>query len=74
MSEVPSVAEVVVYDSAGAELQRFSLATAAGIAQNLVRANVTGGRATVTFLSGEGSAYASLVDNRTGDATFIEGR
>lgn len=74
VSEHGAVAQVVVYDSAGTEKERFTLATGGGIAQDAVRTRVVGGRAVVHFTQGEGSAYASLVDNGTRDATFIEGR
>lgn len=67
-------AMVVVYDSSGVEAERMLLATAGGVAQGPVRAAVTGGRAVVHFLQGRGRAYASLVDNGTGDATFVEGQ
>jgi subtilisin-like proprotein convertase family protein len=69
-----ALAEVVIYDSSGAEAERLLLATEGGVAQGPVRAAVTGGRAVVRFLKGRGRAYASLVDNGTGDATFIEGQ
>jgi len=35
---------------------------------------VSGGSATVRFVSGHGRAYASLVDDRTKDATYVEGQ
>lgn len=69
-----ATAEVVVRDAAGTEVQRAILATADGIAQVAVLPRVAGGSATVRFLSGTGHAYASLVDNRTGDATYVPAR
>jgi subtilisin-like proprotein convertase family protein len=69
-----ATAEVIVYDASGAEVQRALLETFDGIAQTAVPPRVSGGRATVRFLSGSGHAYASLVDNRTGDATYVPAR
>ena len=74
-----TTAEVVVFDAAGAEVQREVLRTSEGVAQMAVAPRVTGGRAVVRFLDnglelGRGHAYASLVDNRTGDATYVRGR
>jgi hypothetical protein len=68
----PAAAEVVVYDAAGAEVERHHLATAGGFVQVPVAAAVEGGRAVFRF-SGPGRAYASLIDRRSGDATFIRG-
>ncbi|HEX2061364.1 MAG TPA: proprotein convertase P-domain-containing protein, partial [Thermoanaerobaculia bacterium] len=64
-------AEVFVYDAAGTEVMRTTLATTGGVAQMPVVANVVSGRAIVRFTEGSGQAYASLVDGRTGDATFV---
>ena len=73
-SERPAIAEAIIYDSAGSEVERQVLATAGGIAQGPVKAVLTAGRAVVRFLSGTGRAYASLIDTRSGDATFIGGQ
>jgi subtilisin-like proprotein convertase family protein len=73
-SDDGALAEVVVHDAAGVEVQRELLATFNGIAQLAVRTPVVSGRAVVRFLSGRGQAYASLVDNRTGDATYVPAR
>lgn len=71
-------AEVIVYDAAGTEVQRETLQTVNGIAQMPVLPRITGGRALVVFLDGldlgPGYAYASLVDSRTGDATYVQGQ
>jgi subtilisin-like proprotein convertase family protein len=67
-------AEVVIRDAAGREVQRTILQTANGVAQVSVLPRVASGSATVRFLTGGGHAYASLVDNRTGDATYVQGR
>jgi hypothetical protein len=73
-----AAAEVVVYDVAGIEVQREILHTVNGVAQMPVLPRIAGGRALVRFLDGldlgPGHAYASLVDDRTGDATYIEGQ
>jgi subtilisin-like proprotein convertase family protein len=67
----PALALVLVYDAAGSEVARQALSTDGGFAQFTVPVAVTSGRAVVRFLGGDGHAYASLVDNRTGDATFV---
>jgi hypothetical protein len=73
-----ATAEVIVYDAAGSEVQREVLSTVLGVAQMPVLPRITGGRAVVRFLGGPAVypryAYASLIDNRTGDATFIAGQ
>jgi subtilisin-like proprotein convertase family protein len=74
VADAPAEAEVVVFDAAGREIARQSLVTEGGVAQLSVRAPVSSGRAVVRFVSGSGCAYASLVDNRTGDATYVQGR
>ncbi|MBV8517220.1 MAG: proprotein convertase P-domain-containing protein [Acidobacteria bacterium] len=73
VSSHAATAEVIVYDAAGAEVERHELATAGGIAQTPVVARVANGRAVVRFTSGSGAAYASLIDTRSGDATFFAG-
>ena len=67
-------AEVVVYDAGGLVVQRSLLGPSGGVSQLAVTAPVTHGRAVVRVLAGRGRAYASLVDNRTGDATYIAGQ
>ncbi|MDQ3281975.1 MAG: proprotein convertase P-domain-containing protein [Acidobacteriota bacterium] len=74
VSDANAIAEVIVYDAAGAEVTRTILATSGGVAQTAVLSRVINGRAVVRFLEGNGRAYASLVDNRTGDATFVAGQ
>ena len=68
----PATAEVTIYDSAGAVVDRRMLETPLGIAQMAVTQRVVNGRALVRFLSGRGSAYASMIDNVTGDAAYIQ--
>lgn len=63
------LAEVTVHDAEGAEVERFTITT-----QRAVQAPVANGRAVVRFLSGTGRAYASVIDTRTGDATFFPGQ
>lgn len=70
----PAVAEVVVFDASGAQLERQTLSTSGGIAQTRVNVPVTNGRAEVRFVAGGGQAWASLIDNGTGDATFVAGQ
>jgi subtilisin-like proprotein convertase family protein len=70
----PAVAEVIIFDSAGHELDRRTLDTPRGIAQMAVTQRVVNGRALVRFLSGTGRAYASMIDNVTGDAATILGQ
>ena len=73
-----ATAEVVVYDAAGAEVQRELLRTLNSVAQMPVIPGIASGRAVVRFLDGldfgPGHAYASLIDNRTGDATYVAGQ
>ena len=71
VSEEAAVAELIVYDAAGHEVQRTTLATPGGVAQTVVSTPVVNGRALARFLFGHGHAYASLIDNGTGDATFV---
>ncbi|HEX7828575.1 MAG TPA: proprotein convertase P-domain-containing protein [Thermoanaerobaculia bacterium] len=73
-SEEAATAEVTVYDAAGVELERFTLTNDGGVAQQVVSRVVSNGRAIVRFLNGMGNAYASLIDGRTGDATFVAGQ
>jgi subtilisin-like proprotein convertase family protein len=72
VADAPALAEVIVYDSKGAEVERRMLSTDRGVAQAPVLSRVVNGRALVRFLSGHGHAYASLIDNGTSDATFIQ--
>ncbi len=71
---VQTTAEVVVYDAAGVEVQRQVLRTVDGVAQMPVMAGIASGSAAVRFLDGPGHSYASLVDSRTEDATYIAGQ
>jgi subtilisin-like proprotein convertase family protein len=74
VSERPALAEVIVYDASGAEVLRTTLGVNSGVAQTAVTPRVVHGRAVVRFLVGRGRAYASLVDGRTMDATFVHGQ
>ncbi|HYO78154.1 MAG TPA: hypothetical protein VE010_16965, partial [Thermoanaerobaculia bacterium] len=74
VAEEAAMAQVVIYDAAGAEVSRTTLSTSGGVAQTAVLTPVIGGRATVRFTAGRGRAYASLVDNSTGDATYVAGQ
>ena len=66
-----ALAEVIVYDASGAEAERRLLEMENGLAQFPVTAHVVNGRALVRILDGKARAYASFIDNATGDATFI---
>ena len=63
-----------MYDSAGMAIERRMLDTPRGLAQIAVTQRVVNGRAVVRFLSGRGRAYASMIDNVTGDAAPIPGQ
>jgi subtilisin-like proprotein convertase family protein len=70
-----AAAEVTIYNAAGVEVQHAILHTVNGVAQMPVIAGLSGGRAVVRFTEGEtGHAYASFIDTRTGDATYVPGR
>jgi subtilisin-like proprotein convertase family protein len=73
-SRDPAAAEVVIYDAGGAEVERHQLLTLGGIAQLPVQTKVANGRAVVRFLTGSGRGYASLIDLRSGDATYMAGQ
>lgn len=66
--------EIAVFNAAGAEIERHLVAAGPGVVQLPVRFRVSGGRAEVRFRSGGGGVYASLIDNRSGDATFFSGQ
>ena len=66
-----AVAEVIVFDAAGREVERHRLETPGGIAQEPVAAPLTEGWALVRMISGSGRGYASIIDRRTGDATYV---
>lgn len=69
-----AVAEVVLFDSAGHELDRRLLDTPRGLASMAVTPHVVNGRAVVRFLAGTGRAFASMIDNASGDAALIQGQ
>ncbi len=73
-AEHASDAEVIVYDGAGVEIERFTLSTGGGVTLRAVQTVVTNGRAIVRFRTGSGRACASVLDRRTGDATFFTGQ
>ncbi len=74
VSEHPVIAEVTLFDASGSEIERFTLATEGGVAQTNVARAIANGRARVRFLDGTARAYASLIDTRSGDATFVAGQ
>lgn len=67
----PALAEITVFDASGAEVERRLLWTERGLAQLSLANPVTAGRAEVRFLAGSGRAYASVIDQRTRDATLF---
>ncbi len=69
-----AVAEVTVYDSEGRVVEQRLLDTPRGLAQMAVTQRVLNGRALVRFLSGTGRAYASMIDNATGDSALVLGQ
>jgi subtilisin-like proprotein convertase family protein len=69
-----AVAEVTVYDSEGRVVEQRLLDTPRGLAQMAVTQRVVNGRALVRFLSGTGRAYASMIDNATGDSALTFGQ
>ncbi|HEX8407902.1 MAG TPA: proprotein convertase P-domain-containing protein [Thermoanaerobaculia bacterium] len=71
VTDTGAAAELLVYDAAGVQLERVTFGTNAGFVQ---RAVPPGARAVVRFVIGTGRAYASVIDVRTGDATFIAGQ
>lgn len=73
-SSEAATAELVVFDSAGIEQGRMRLSTTNGLAQVPIPGPLSAGRVTVRFLSGQGRAYLSMIDRRTGDATFVPGQ
>ncbi len=73
-SVVSVQAEIIVYDSAGIEIERHTITQKPGLTQIPVTKRVAGGRAVVRFVSGRGQAYSSIVDRRSGDGTFVEGQ
>ena len=66
--------EIAVFNAAGVEIEHHVLAAGPGLVQMPVRSRVAGGRAAVLFRTGAGYAYASLIDRRTEDATFVSGQ
>ena len=68
-------AEITFYDAAGAQGGgRAIIAIPPGWFHVRAPESITGGRAVVRFTHGSGRAYASLIDRRSGDATFVAGQ
>ncbi|HVE72351.1 MAG TPA: proprotein convertase P-domain-containing protein [Thermoanaerobaculia bacterium] len=74
MTTEQSRAELRIYNAAGAQVGQHILSMPAGWFHVPVVARVSGGRAVVHFTHGSGRAYASLIDRRSGDATFVAGQ
>lgn len=81
MGGVPATVQVDLYESSGVLVGTYDLEVAAGelrqdgrpFAARFGRTDVSGGSAEVTLVAGEAVyAYASVIDNRTGDPTTIE--
>jgi hypothetical protein len=75
----PATVRVIVYDPAGSELARRDVALSANAVtqfplSGLFGHDAYGAWATVEIISGTGHAfaYASVVDNSTGDSIFID--
>jgi subtilisin-like proprotein convertase family protein len=69
-----AVAEVTLFDSTGRLIDDRLLETPRGLAQMAVTGRVVNGRATLHFRVGTGRAYASMIDNATGDSALILGQ
>jgi subtilisin-like proprotein convertase family protein len=67
----PVDAVVTILDSAGNIVQTEHLTTFDRIAQVPVIPGLVHGRAEISFPTDEGHAFVSLIDTRTGDATYI---
>ena len=74
VTSASALIEISIFNAAGAEIERHTLTAGTGIVQVPVRSRVIGGRAAVLLRTGQGHVYASLIDNRTGDATFFAGQ
>ena len=75
MSDVAAVARVTLYDAAGQELESGTHTLAPlQLDQFAIQPRVVDGRIRVEVLSGRVAAYASVVDNLTGDASFVPAR
>jgi hypothetical protein len=74
VSDVETLAEVALYDAVGNEVSTGYLSTGGGVSQFMVNQSVVNGRARVRFLYGHGRAYASVIDTRTGDASYFPGQ
>ncbi|MGZ5492634.1 MAG: hypothetical protein ACXW3E_03685, partial [Thermoanaerobaculia bacterium] len=75
MSDVATVARVTLYDAAGQELESSTHTLAPlQLDQFAIQPRVVDGRIRVEVLSGRVAAYASVVDNLTGDASFVPAR
>lgn len=69
----PSRVRVILYDSAGVELDRSERAVGAGaLDQFAVTTPVVNGRARIEVLEGSVYAYGSVVDQVTGDPSHLE--
>jgi len=66
-------ADVIIQDAAGTVVGHYRIPATEGVSQVSLDVPVTNGRAMVVFGLGAGSAYASVIDRRTGDATLYEG-
>ena len=73
-ASAPINAQVVVYDSAGREVERRMVTGGHGLTQFPVIAPVVGGRAEVLVLSEVTGAYSSIIDRVSGDAMCSPGQ
>src|SRR6185503_17180175 len=70
----PASAEVTIYDSEGRAIDQRVIETPRGVVQMAVTRRVVNGRVRVRFLTGTGRAYASMIDNATGDSALVLGQ
>lgn len=74
VSDGPARAEVTIYDASGLVVGASILDAKRGIDQFAFLPRLVNGRARVRFEAGHGRAYASVIDQRSGDATYVVGQ
>lgn len=73
-SDQHAFAEVTYYDVAGNVLSTGYFNAPSGLYVSGLRQSDMGGRVRVRFIQSTGRAFASLIDPRTGDATYVHGQ
>jgi subtilisin-like proprotein convertase family protein len=72
IADVPSIVRVTILDAAGREVSRSDRVLQPYILDHFaVTDRVTNGRVRIELLEGRVYAYSSIVDNRSGDPTFL---